>query len=482
MARGPIAIPFPTSSAPGASPQESAGRLINCAAEPLGDAQPNKIVFRRRAGLSKFANLGLTGYRGGILVDNLAYICVQTSVVTVDASGAVNVAGTLPGSDQVTFARDNETPNPSIQCVSPSNGAFAVTESSVTSFNAGGVLPVPNSVSTQDGYFFWTIGDNMVFAAGPNSTDLNALTYTTIQSRATGNLLRGIPYQGLMWFFCSNFCEVWQDTAQPFPNFPYSRYAVIDRGLFGRNAIAGWEDGFGQLYFVGNDCGVYTVNGVSPVKVSPPDLDRLIQSLGAANADNLFVSVYIESGKSFVVVSASTWTWEFNINTQKWNERASLLNGDFQNWRAVRSLFAFGQWLTGDNQSTDLLYVDPTSQQENGSPLRMRMESGPVSSFPNRETIARADFEFVTGVGQSGLSTQTGQAPQCSVACSRDGGVTWDTPRLRQLGAQANGFQRVYATRFGQSTNHGPRFRLDISDEVYAALMRGTCSEDVRAQ
>ena len=475
-----INISWPLSSAPGASAAESGGRLINCASEPLGDASANKVVWRRRAGLSKFTDLLLTPFRGGILVDNLAYIAVANNIVTVDINGVVTVAGALPGTDRVTFARDNETPTPSIQCVSPSNGAFAVTSASVNAFNGGGVLPAPNCVCAQDGYFFWGIGDNRIFAAGPNSTAVNALTFITVQSRATGNLLRVVPYQGLLFAFAQNFAEVWADTANPFPGFPYSRYAVIDRGLFGRDAIAGWEDGFGQLLWAADDFGVYMLNGVSPVKVSSPDVDRAIQAVGIANADTLQASCYIESGKSFWALSSPTWTWEFNLNTQKWNERASLKAGQFQNWRAVGSLLAFGKWLTGDNQSTQLLFVDPTTQQEVGTPLTMRMESAAVDSFPNRTHIGRVDFNFITGVGQSAGKTQTAQAPQCSLTISRDSGVTWGPTRLRQLGVEANTYV-VYATNWGMSINQGPRWRLDISDEVYAAFMGATMSSDPRA-
>ena len=305
----PVAVSWPLSSAPGASLQESGGRLFNCASEPLGKENPLQVVWRRRPGLSSFANLALSGFRGSILVDNLAYIAAGGSIVTVDDTGTVSVAGALAGNDRVTFARDNASPNPDIQCVSPANGAFAVTSGSVTPFNGGGVLPVPNSVAAQDGYFFWTIGDGRVFAAGPNSTTVNALTFITVQSRATGNLLRCVPYQGLMWFCASEFIEVWADTANPFPGFPYSRYAVIDKGLFGRNAIAGWEDGFGQLMFVGNDAGVYQMNGTAPVKVSPPDLDRLIAAIPQSAADTLICFAYVETGKQFFVVQSPNWCW-----------------------------------------------------------------------------------------------------------------------------------------------------------------------------
>jgi hypothetical protein len=460
--------------------QESGGRLFNCTAEPLGKENPLQVIWRRRPGLSSHANLALTGYRGGILVNNLAYIAAGGKIVTVDSTGTVTVAGNLPGADRVTFARNNVSPNPDIQCVSPANGAFAVTSGSVTAFNAGGVLPAPNWVASQDGYFFWGIGDNRVFAAGPNSTVLNALTFTTVQSRPTGNLLRGVPYQGLMWFFASEFIEVWNDTANPFPGFPYSRYAVIDKGLFGRNAIAGWEDGFGQLLFVGNDAGVYQLAGTAYNKVSPPDLDRLIAAIPSANADTLIAFVYTEGGKSFWVLQSPTWCWEFNLNTQKWEERSSLQAGQFVPWRATGSLNAFGKWLVGDTLSQTLGFIDPTTQQEYGSPVQIRMESAPVVDFPNRANIARSDWNFITGVGLSAGTTQTAQAPQVSISICRDG-ERWESPRLRQLGAEANGRRRVYATRWGQSTNHGVRWRLELSDEVYAAFLGSTMSDDPRA-
>jgi hypothetical protein len=76
MAGGRLSIPFPLSSAPGANPQESAGRLINCFAEPLGKDVGGKVpqvVWRKVPGLSLFAASANSGFRGAILVDNTLY-------------------------------------------------------------------------------------------------------------------------------------------------------------------------------------------------------------------------------------------------------------------------------------------------------------------------------------------------------------------------------------------------------------------------
>src|SRR5271157_47832 len=104
----PSTIPFPLSSFPGANPQESAGRLVNCYSEPLGDPQQSNygapkdgVVWRRAPGLTQFAITTQTGYRGGLLVVNLDYEVFAGEALTVDASGNVLLLGSFPGSASV---------------------------------------------------------------------------------------------------------------------------------------------------------------------------------------------------------------------------------------------------------------------------------------------------------------------------------------------------------------------------------------------
>lgn len=481
MGKPDVDIPWPLSSAPGASPQESSGRLFNCYAEPLGPTGPSAAAWRRSAGVSAFATTGFTTPRGLMLASSLIWAVVNGKVVTISSTGVVTVIpNALPAAKRVTMSHDNNSPTPNMYAVDLDNGAFTIAAGGVNAYTGGGVLPQPNSVSFQDGFTFFTIADKRVFATGLNSTAMNALTFTTIQSVPSQQLLRGIAFNGMMYFFTNSSYEVWNDTAQPFPAFPYSRYAVRIKGLAGPNAIAGWEEGFGNLIWVGDDNGVYQMNGVEFSKISPPDLDRAI--FAVADKTTLEASCYVERGHSFWVISSPTFTWEYNINTQRWNERGSLLAGLLTRWRGAGSVNAFGGWYVGDFQTGNVLRIDPTNQFELTQPLLMRLESGPVQNFPNRVRVARADFDFVTGVGiATGIQPiQTG--PQVSISWSDDDGVHWSNPLLRSLGVQANGKQRVYCLNLGQSGPQGRRWRLDISDPVYAAFMGGTMSANPRAR
>lgn len=288
-------------------------------------------------------------------------------------------------------------------------GTFGAFTGNPTPFNAGGILPEPNSVCFQDGYFFFTIGSGQIYASSINGLTVGALTFITVQAKADVQLLRGIAFSGLLLAFTTGSCEVWQDAAIPSPAFPYSRIGVLEVGLIQPNAIAGFDTGFSELIWVAQDFGVHwmTANQLADIKISPPDLDRLIEAEVRAG-NTLEAGCYIAAGKKFWALSSPDWTWEFNLQTKKWNERWSLASsGIFGRWRATGGHPAFGKWLVGDEQSGDLLYVDDTNYTENGAVQLWRMESGPVKDFPSELRIARGDFNFVFGVGQDVGSVAT---------------------------------------------------------------------------
>ena len=685
----PVPIPFPLSSFPGANPQESSGRLINCYAESLGELKDGKFKWIRSAGLSLFAATAQSGYRGGLTINNYAYECWSGNASTVDGNGGVTSIGSFPGTRPVSIARNQASPVPDVVAVDLDNGAYVLGSAAVlpatatatiggsvfnsgdivtldflnpflsppfpvsisytlgagesastiaaglntlinanstlsanqltsavlgavltishqgsignstslaaaiaigtetvtfspssgnlsggqgsygaftgipTVYTAGAILPSPSSVCFQDGYFFFTIGDGRIFATALNSLAMNALTYITVQAKADVSLLRGVAFSGLLLAFTTGSCEVWQDAANPAPNFPYSRLTVLEFGLAQSTAIAGWETGFSELLWVAQDFGVHwmTAGQLAQVKASPPDLDRLIEAEIRAGGQ-LWAGAYITAGKKFWVLSSPDWTWEFNLQTRKWSERWSLTSaGSYSAWRGNGGHPAFNKWLVGDAQSGNLLWLDDTNPTENGAPMLYRLESAPVKKFPAQQRVARSDFDFVVGVGQAvgnvstaveGAAAGTGgvvrlqvlstarmstgdvagvvgvtgtteangnwtitvidathidlqatvfanayvsggtatdltttdnqQNPVVAISMSKDGGITWGNPLIRQLGAQAKALRSgVSVVNMGYSGPMGVSWRLDVTDPVYVSFMGATMSAEIRA-
>ena len=517
----PVPIPWPLSSAPGfpsqitfplsASPPtgtsnpESAGRLINCYAEPLGDpsspgrGEPAPQVWRRSPGLTQFnaTATGQTGYRGGLQVVNLAYETWSNNASTVDGSGTYTSLGSFPGTFPVSIARNLNSP-PDVVAVDIGNGAYQLSTGGAPAlYTGGGNLPQPNSVCFQDGYFFFTIGDGRVFASGINALTQNALTFIRVQAKSNALLLRGIAYQGNLLLFTTASCEVWQDVANTAPNFPYARLLVLEFGLIQANAVAGFEEGFSELFWVAQDFNVYwmTSGTLQPINITPADLSRQIE-WHIRGGHQIYASCYSFAGKKFLVIQhlsspqdSDDWTWEFNLNTKRWNERTSLFSGAQSKWRGVGGHPAFGRWLMGDAQSGNLLAIDDVNFNDVtlglgtvpspfvSSPMLFRMESGLVGNFPNRQAIRRADFQFVTGVG----SPLTVLNPQCAISWSDDNTRTWQAPRLRNLGQLFQSKStRITVKNTGQTGADGRRWRIDVSDPVYTAFMNATMSGNPR--
>jgi hypothetical protein len=476
-----VSIPFPLSSSPGAYPQESAGRLINCYAEPLGkDIESKKgfappaVVWRKSPGLSLQNTSTQTGFRGGILVGSALYTAWSGKSATYTSAGVETVlTGTLNGTEKVFWARNNKSPTPDVVCVAPGTGAFSVSSTAVINF-ADVDIGTPNSVGFMDGFFIFTYGDGTIQASGLNDVTIATNDKTKEQSK-TGGLTRGLPFNGQYYVWGPNFGAVYNNTAEP-TGFPFTRSYVIQRGLLSPYGVAGQEDGFGSsLIWVADDNSVVQANGTpNPLKISPPDLDRLIAAV--SDKTTIEASVYISQGHPKWVISCASFTWEFDLGSQKWNERASYLQA---RWRAISGINAFGKWIVGDTQGGRLLYINGTAYDEFGSPLMMQIESGPVLAFPNRTKVPRADFLFDTGVGIATGHDPDATDPDVGISWSNDGGLTWSNEFIRKLGRQYVD-SRVVMLRSGMTGVEGRRWRLKVSAAVYAAFRGGMQLTDLR--
>lgn len=478
-------IPIPLSSAPGEYPGEGAGRLINCYAEPLGPTAASPQAIKRVAGLDIFGTVaGQVGYRGALEVNGVVFAVVGQQLVYFDSNGTPTVVGAVAGTQKVYMARNNKKPAPDKVMVTE-NGAFVFTDTTILAYPDPD-LPQPDAVDFQDGYFLFSIADGRAFASDLNDTSVNALSFANAESKPDG-LSRIIAFDNQALFFGPNSTEFWVDAANTPPAFPYSKSTAKSFGLASPTAIAGYENGFGAgagagsaaaaLMWVADHGRVVRLRGTEAEDISPPDLDRLI----AATADKtqLDASVHVAAGVRWWVLTGPTWTWQFNHNTQKWNERASHLQ---QRWTGTQSVYAFGKWLIGDRNSGNLYAINPTGRKEGINPLRLRMESGEVENFPNRQRINRVDFDFATGVGDAAAADPDEIDPVVEISYSDDGGSKWTDPQQVPLGRQGETSTRVTLTRQGTSGPRGRRWRVDCSSAVYAGLVKGTQSDNLRNQ
>ena len=296
---------------PGQNPQESGGRLINCFVESLGTNGPSQFKLVRVPGMRTWGTTGETNFRGALMVDNVLYAAFNGSVVTWSGPGPASPAtGSLPGSDPVIWARDMATPTTNVVVVSPNNGAFVVSGGAVGAYPDVGV-GAPNSVCYLKGRFVFGYGNGKMQQSGLNSTSINSLESASAESKPD-QLYRVIAVGDTLLACGTNSIEFWRANSEV-TGFAFSPVATHNRGIIGRYAIGGFEEGFGYgTFFVADDYSTRMINGYDSTKISSPDLDRLVESV--EDKQDIQVSVYITQGHPFVVVvQTPDWTWEYDV-------------------------------------------------------------------------------------------------------------------------------------------------------------------------
>jgi len=467
-------INWPVTSAPGARFGESAGRLINAFAEPLGQGARAPIVRKRVPGLSQAASSSFFGCRALHLVGTTLLAGFAGRVASVNlTAGTMTNLGTLAGSERFTVAHNNAS-TPNIVAVT-STGAFNLfTGSAPTAFADGDLPASPTSVCFQSGYFFFSYADGRIFASGLNAVTINALDFTTAQTRA-GGVTRLISYNGELLAMGPNAIDVYRNTGNA-TAFPYSYGDTIDTGLLGKFAVAGFEDGWiNRLIFVGSDYVVYTLEGYSAVPISTPDVVRSLQTV--TDGDDLEAMVYTSGPHAIWAISGPGFTWEYNVSTGFWNERRSNASS---RWRATRSVRVDNRWYVGSVDNGSLYSISATTYKEGTQPLVYEVQSAPGAAFPARIAFPRADFDFVVGVGVEAGTDPIQTAPQVALSWSDDGGGTWSTPLLRGLGGEGERRKRITLTRTGLSGPTGRMWKAVISDPVYAGLISGAAAAQGR--
>ena len=414
-------------------------------------------------------------FRGGILVGNTLYGAWAGEVYTVNASGERVLFGSLAGTDRVFFARNNAaTPNIAIVC---SAGAFEIDISGaqVIAYSDGDVGS-PSCVGGHLGYFIFGYGNGNLLASGINSSAINTLDSARTESNPDG-VENIVSYDGLLYVFGQATIEVWGDPINA-TGFPFTRVGYnIRPGLHTAHAIAGWEPEFGNPFiYVASDNTVRQLVGFEPVKISPPDLDRLIASEPFPDL-TLDALVYSVGGHSFWQLNGSTWTWVFNVNNQTWHERQTY--GETKSL-LTKSIPAFDKWLVGSTGSTDLYSMDHTLAQEGGKTIISTLESVGEKAWPDRLRVPRADFDFTVGIGEAVGLDPIETDPTVMIEWSDDGGRTWKGPWNRKLGRQAISQKRVTLLNTGLTGPMGRKWRWTVSDPVHVGFMGSSVDVELR--
>ena len=462
-------IVFPVSSAPGTTPQEGNGRLLNAYAVKQEQGSRAPLKWLRSAGLRQlFVVAPHVHFRGGIEVASTFIVVMNDRVHTATKAGDIYTTvnrGSLSGEDAVTIARNNAA-TPNIVCVSQSGTFNLFSGAAPTSF-ADADLPAVNSVCPANGYLVFSTAAGQLWASELNSVDVHTNSFEDAQME----LRRVVFFRGQVFAMGETGIKVYDETGEsPFP-FRYNKsVGIIPAGICGTHAVAGFEDGWvGQLLWVAEDNTVRQLDGYAPKVVSNDAVTRLISS--ASDRTKIEASVYMNGQHAFfVITSPGEWTWELNVTTGSWNERESYLTND---WRGRRCIRVFDQWVAGDYTTGRFANIDNTFKYEYTDALTFHLESGDNAVFPNPVQIPSAHFDFSMGMGLVSGEVPIETNPVAMISWSMNAGDTWGNELTRSLGTYGQGNRSLYVHRIGTTKSKGIRFKIRVSDPINLAFLGG---------
>ncbi len=469
-----VAVDFGHTSNPDKSGFASNQRLLNAYPEAMGEAAKSPLPVYGVPGTSRF-DTGATGLNGpcrGMLYvygKGLYVIAGTKAALFGDQGNATAVTGTIPGSSMAVMAA-NQRPNPQIGIVA--DGVYYVLDTGTNTITKPGLstLPTPNSVTFLDGYLVFSIADGRIFHTNLNDgLTVNALAFATAASRPDG-LRRIVTHRGALIALGEGSLEIWEDAGtMPFAFAPIR--ADVDIGCIAEHSVASVAD---SLLWVDQNGMVRQLSASSPVRISTHALERAISDLTWDERRGLRAVYTHFNGHDFYAITSPYWTWEYDLATGLWHERAS---GQSPNWFAQGFESFNGKVVIGSSQDAHLHVLDDTSQTESGSPYVFLAQSAPLHAFPKGLIVDQLDVDIIPGVGITGADAEAAN-PKLMLDWSDDGGRTWTGGRVASLGDVGERYAVASFHQLGAAPRAGRTFRLSSSSSV----MRGILNADARVR
>lgn len=444
----------------GKSPVVSSQHRINCYIERVVDEETEQTSIIGSAGLDDFADLGAFPSRGRVEVDNLLYVVNRNTFWEINNAGdrtSRGTIGTTAGRVDMFYDGDDK-----VVILDGEKGySYTISTTTLAEISDSDFPDAATTGDFQDIYY-------LVFGPGDTfqlTDDVTAWDALDIANANVGTIVRGIADHGEVVIFGQKKVSFWVNTGgQDFPYQPI-KGAEKEVGLAARWSLTKFDD---SLAFLGrNSLGqvqVYKMQGHSPVLISNPELDSIINSYATVGDATGFA--YIDRGHPFYRLNfpSAGKSWEYDGLSGTWQERQSGTSG--LRSRGEMAVDFLNKVRIFDYANGMIYTLNAETYDESGEQFPFEITSRRVVSNYEPFSINQVYLDFETGVG---LATGQGSDPQVMLTCSRNGGQTWGNEVWKPLGAIGKYETRVDWDQFGTSETF--IFRVRITDPVRRHLM-----------
>lgn len=457
-----VPLNFSTRSNPTRTGFEGAARLVNCYAEPLGEDAKGGEAFYCVDGLDTYLTPAAGGCKVLLAIEDRLYGVNGTKVWQVNVNDAVTVIDTLAIEAPCFMARNRRNPTTQVGLVT--DGKYYVLAGNGMTLNTDPDLAgPPSSIDVRDGHFIIPTNFGRFFITGDdNANSIDALDFGTAQ-RDPDEILRVIATETDIALMGTSSIEWHQNSPNELGAFPFVPIAQMQIGLIGAEAVAKLDR---QVIWVASDGTVRLMQGYNGDRISSHAVERAVGKVSDPSQIVATAWNSRETGHSFFSMSSPEWTWEFNLRTGRWHERASY---GMKRWRCGPVVEWQGRLIAGDAFSGELYHMSPQFHDEGGDRLIMTVQAPPVEALPMPVTVNGAFLDVAPGQGRVGGSSHNSD-PHVMMDYSDDGGRTWGPQRTAAMGQAGETNRRCQWNRLGMIRRNGRTFRFSASADVTRAF------------
>ena len=231
------------------------------------------------------------------------------------------------------------------------------------------------------------------------------------------------------------------------------------------------------VFWVANDLSVRRREGQTPLRVSNPGIELVLQEAQqAGQLTGTYALAPVWHGHPMLVITVplAARSLVYDCVTQQWWELSSIVSGQDVQWRPLSWYNGFGRQLVGDGLSGTIGFLDPTVNTEYGSanPTLCQMILQPIYNQNKRVIVRR--IEAVITVGQG---TVNAYAPKVTLLLSDNWGTTFYPvgDEDQTLGMPGDTDDRAFWLNQGahrslvamlRVTDSSPLFTVDVNADI----------------
>lgn len=367
------------------------------------------------------------------------FAVVGDALFEVSAGGVVTSCGTLNTSAGQVSMDSNTT---QLFLADGSNGyVFNLYDRTFKRSLAAAAIGGSVRTAYLDQYAIWAPPGASTFyiSALGDADDIDALDFASAEA-LPDQLVSFVVSNRQLYLFGAQSTEIWLNTGAA--DFPLQRYdgTVMGVGCLAAhsaqvcNGIPVWlgagKDGAGS---------VWIADGYVPKRISTRAVEEALKQ--STDLSQAYAYTWSWHGSVFYClrVPGKNTTWVYDFLSSSWHEQAELVQGAFEQHRAVGVCFAFGRTLAlGDD---GILYEYDETVHNNAGDVLCRDRTSPHDvAGGGRQSFS--SFEALVDTGVTGAAM---------LRYSNDGGATWGDWRQRSLGELGKQKQRLIWNRCGSA-------------------------------